>query len=100
MPGRRDDVTIALERGDDVTIPWASRDALLHRLVNVESAQGIVDAFTAVGATRPVELTEADKLILYGFLEGWSLMHALEKSPAGLEELRLALSDDLAEAPS
>ena len=98
MPERLDHVTIAMERGNDVTIPWASRDALLHRLVKVESAQAIVDAFVAAGASRPVELTEADKIILFGFLEGWSLMHAMEKTPEGFDELHKALGDELANA--
>jgi hypothetical protein len=50
-----DRVRIALSC-ETVTIPWESRQALLDRLRRVESLTGVVEAFEAVGTSRPVEL--------------------------------------------
>jgi len=53
VPERLDHVSVATSR-DRVTLPWNSRDALLAEIRHLDSAAGIVKAFTDVGATRPV----------------------------------------------
>ena len=56
MPERLDRVTIALN-GGDVVISWASREALLQRLEEIQEHSRIRLSFTAVGASRPVALS-------------------------------------------
>ena len=56
MPERLDKVTIATGR-DTLTMPWSSRVALLDELQRYETGYAIRDAFTAVGASSPVKLT-------------------------------------------
>ena len=53
--------------------------------------------FDAVGASRPVELNPAQRATLLGILEAWSNEDGDEAMPAGLNELRNALSADLAD---
>jgi hypothetical protein len=83
MPGRLDRVQVAVSRGA-VTIPWDSRDALLAQLQEVPELQSIVTAFRAVGASRPVELTQAEKANLLTVLDAWSGRG--ERLPAGIYE--------------
>jgi hypothetical protein len=90
-------VRIALAHADPVAIPWASRDALLERFQGLESLDAVRDAFVAVGTTRPIVLTDAQKAELLGIIDGWSsgIDDRLEAPPDGISELRAALHDDL-----
>jgi hypothetical protein len=98
MPERPDHVMIAMNRGRSFKLPWASRDALLERLRKIDGTEGIVQAFEAVGATGPVQLTDADRAVLFNTLEAWSLTRGFDQMPDRLRELRHRLSDDLADA--
>ena len=91
----RDHITIAMNRGNNVSIPWATCDLLLARLRSNEGAQGIVQAFVAVGAPRPVELTVLEKNVLFRELKHWSLISGFDAMPNGLPDLQHALSEDL-----
>jgi hypothetical protein len=95
-----DRVRIALGRGI-VELPWASRVALLDEIRNRESAKPIVDAFEAVGTSRPVTLTLEQKDQLVDLIESWDTQteRGLKGLPEGLFELRNALHDDLHDAP-
>jgi hypothetical protein len=95
VPERLDHVTIAMDRGRPFKLPLASRDDLLQHLRKNENAVGIVRAFEAVGATRTVELTDADKAALFSMLENWSLTRGFDQMPDKLRDLRGRLSDDL-----
>lgn len=94
MPERLDQITVALNRGD-VALTWEARQALMARLQHVHDSSSLRATFEAVGATRPVELNPAQRATLLGLLEEWSLEQ--DAMPAELNELRDALSEDLAE---
>ena len=81
MPERLDRVAVTLAQRD-VTISWDARQALMTRLYDAnikagmmtfgESSDGLLRSFEAVGATRPVELTEAQRSLLLRVLVRWS----------------------------
>jgi hypothetical protein len=81
MPERLDRVTIRLDAGD-ITISWEARQALLARLFHANikdriiargtSTDEILRAIEAVGATRPLELAEPQRLLLLHVLRTWS----------------------------
>jgi hypothetical protein len=94
-----DRVRIALGRGI-VELPWTSRAALLDEIRNLESAKPIVDAFEAVGTSRPITLTPEQKGLLIELIESWGTQTRFGPKglPEGLFELRNALHDDLHDA--
>ena len=81
-------------------MPWSSRVALLDELQRYETGYAIRDAFTAVGASRPVKLTNEQKTELLRLIEVWG--ERTEGGMRGLPEaifaLRNALEDDLHDA--
>jgi hypothetical protein len=98
MPERLDRVLIATmwgDRPDTKEISWASRDQLLEEIRHLAAGPAIVEKFTAVGASRPVELNADEKALLVDAIE---LMGrnagALDKIPDDLVELRHALVDE------
>ena len=88
MPERLDRVTIALN-GGDVVLSWASREALMQRLQEVNESSQIRRSFTAVGASRPVALSPAQRADLTVILDQW-----LQNLPDELLDLRNALIAD------
>lgn len=86
--GRLSRVTVEMFGGGLVKVPWGLRDWLLADLEAVDGAESIVDAFRAVGATRPVVLDERERVWLAGFLDGLERRADL---PKGLEPLRAGL---------
>jgi hypothetical protein len=98
VPERVDHVRIAMNRGRPFKLPRAGRDELLEHLRKNETAAGIVLAFEAVGANRAVDLTDADRAVLFSVLENWSLTRGFDQMPDKLRDLRARLSDDLADA--
>ncbi len=99
MPERIANITIATGR-DTLTMPWSSRVALLDELQRYETGYTIRDAFTAVAASSPVQLTNEQKTELLRVIEVWS--ERTEGGMRGLPEailaLRNALIDDLHDA--
>jgi hypothetical protein len=99
VPERIDKITIATGR-DTLTMPWSSRVALLDELQRYETGYTIRDAFTAVGASSPVRLTNEQKTELLRVIDVWS--ERTEGGMRGLPEailaLRNALIDDLDDA--
>jgi len=101
MPEDLDHVSVAVDRGGEanaVRLPWKSRDYLLRKLRGTDGGEGIVKAFEEVGATRPVELTTAQKALLYRVLDDRSFTAGFHELPAGFFELRNALADEAADA--
>jgi hypothetical protein len=96
MPGRLDHVTIGLKSGT-VTLPWASRDALLAHVNVITDGADIKRAFEAVGASRPVSLELADKAILLGVIRLWAAdaPGGFGGLPPGIHELRAGLRADV-----
>jgi hypothetical protein len=96
MPERLDNVTIKLNRGT-ATLPWPSRDALLEKLTHVEHGTSIRDAFEAVGASRPVELTLEQKAKLHGVIDNWidGLEGGVDDLDEGIRELWAGLYADV-----
>ena len=95
MPERLDRVAIATSR-DVIELSWASRDSLLHEIRNLgENAKPIRTAFEAVGASRPVELGQAEQTTLFGAIEIWADSVTVEALPAGIWRLRCALAEQL-----
>ena len=96
MPERIDNITIATG-SDTLTMSWSSRVALLDELQRYETGYTIRDAFTAVGASSPVELNNEQKTELLRVIDVWS--ERTEGGMRGLPEailaLRNALIDDL-----
>ncbi len=96
MPERLDNFTIRLSRGD-IVLTWDERTAIVHQMKHFESFAPIRDAFAAVGASRPVELTREQHGQLLEVIEFWANHTAggYDALPAGILELRNALHDDL-----
>jgi hypothetical protein len=95
-PRRIKHVTILLSRETDtVTLPWASRQALLERLRGREGAEDVIRRFEAVGTTRPVRLDVAGKRLILNELYEWEIeVKTIDALPEGLWDLRCALIDD------
>jgi hypothetical protein len=89
-------VRIACSRGE-VSIPWESREALLLEIRHLDSAAPTVEAFSAVGVSRPVELTLEQKGLLIEVIEQWATQadFGLEGLPEGMIDLCDALREDL-----
>jgi hypothetical protein len=95
---RLDRVAIATSR-DVVELSWASRDSLLHEIRNLgENAKPIRAAFEAVGASRPVELSDAEQTTLFSAIELWADSVTVEALPPDVWRLRCALADQLDDA--
>lgn len=86
-------VSVLSSRGS-VRIPWASRQELLDRLSIVFGTEAIIDAFEAVGTSRPVTLKADDKSLLLEVLEHWLREVSAKGLPEGIFELRNELIDD------
>ena len=77
---------------ETVTFPWNSRQALLDRLRGDESLRSVVDAFEAVGVSRPVTLSGEERAALRDAIRMWADESAgYGALPEGIERLRLAL---------
>jgi hypothetical protein len=96
MPERPNRVEVALNRGTAKLRP-PSRDALLERLAHVEDGRSIRDAFAAVGASRPVELSREQKAKLHGVIDDWinELRGSGDDLDEGIRELWAGLYDDV-----
>ena len=100
MEGPRiDEVRIELP-GGMVSIPWSSRDALLDQLQKREAivdVPDLLDAFQAVSTSRPVHLTDPQKLALRKVITFWAneLGSSYDNLPEGIHDLRNALHVDL-----
>jgi hypothetical protein len=96
---RLDRVTVQLTGKRSHMLTWADRDALVRRLSLLRGGMPIADAFLAVGASRPVELEETERLALLGAITLWEQQHAVGRDvpeiPAGVQALRRALLADL-----
>ena len=88
-----DQVRIAFS--ETLTIPWDSRQALLERLRGDESLRSVVDAFEAVGVSRPVTLSHEERAELSDAIRVWAHeTGGYGALPEGIERLRLALVDE------
>ena len=85
-------VRVELAAGGMAVIPWSSRSQLLDRLYGPDALREIREAFIAVGTSRPVELTDAQKAELVAIIEGWA--DKRDPLPQGIDELRHELRDD------
>ena len=88
MPERLNRVLVDTASGG-VVIPWASRDALLEEIGGRFGADSIVKAFIAVGASRPVELSQEEQALLLEWLDAWA------EPPEGIWNLQRALRGDV-----
>lgn len=91
VPERLDSVTVRT-RDASLEISWASREALLRVIRHLDWAKPVLAAFDAVGATRPVELDKLDAAVLAQLAGAIDSMGTSDGVPAGLVELRKALS--------
>lgn len=83
-----------------IVLPWSSREALLDEITHLESGRSIRGVFGAVGATRPVELTLAQKGDLLDMIDHWAgqTVGGYEALPEGIYDVRNAFSDDVLNA--
>lgn len=102
MPERLDRVLVQLaSRGEPLEMPRDSRDKLLDEIRHLDSAQGIRDAFAAVGASRPVELKRTRSSLLVQAIDVWmGNVGGPDRLPTAIHELRNALIDDMHDARS
>jgi hypothetical protein len=101
VPDRPDHISVAVDRGgeaNNVRLPWKSREYLLRKLRTTPGAQEIVKAFEDHGATRPVELDNEQKALLYRVLDDRSFTSGFHQLPEGFFELRNALADQVSDA--
>jgi hypothetical protein len=98
MPRMNERVKIATSR-TTIELSWKSREALLHEIRHLESARGIIDAFEAVGTSRPVPLTRHDQSVLFEVINQWALGVNVDGLPSGIWALRCALADEFHDAP-
>ncbi|MEO6349492.1 MAG: hypothetical protein ABIP53_02485 [Candidatus Limnocylindrales bacterium] len=99
MPDRLNRVIVVTESAGHVDLPWGSRVALLGQLRRHEH-RTIRDAFTAVGASFPVQFeTLEDKAELLRVIEAWrDKTGGYAELPEGIHDLRNALTDDIRDA--
>ncbi len=81
-----------------VSIPWSSRDALLEQLETRDSiidVPDVRDAFLAAGTSRPVRLTDPQRLALRKVITFWAneTGGSYDDLPEGIQDLRNALHD-------
>ena len=100
MPERLDRIHFTIGRPPHkVEVSWDGRDELLGRLRQAAGCESIVQKIEGVGATRPVQLGDAEKERLSSVLELWVLeVPDFELLPAGIWDLRNALLDDVQDA--
>jgi hypothetical protein len=84
---RLDLVKVQLNR-ELIEVPWSSREALLVRLRAAEETDAIVQAFEAVGTSRPVTFKPEHKPVLLGAVEAWLDEAGVPDVPAGILDLR------------
>ena len=94
---RTDEIRIELPSGI-VSIPRSSRDPLLEQLETRESIADVPDVrdvFLAAGTSRPVRLTNPQRLALRKVITFWAneAGGSYDDLPAGIHELRNALHD-------
>jgi hypothetical protein len=92
-----DEVRIELP-GGTVSIPWSSRDRLLEQLETRESIADVPDvrdAFEAAGTSRPVRLTDPQRLALRKVITFWAneMGGSYDELPEGIHDLRNSLHD-------
>ena len=54
-------------------LPWASRQALLEQLAQLDSMREVRKEFVDVGTSRPVRLTQEQKGGLLEVIEHWGI---------------------------
>jgi hypothetical protein len=90
-----DHVEIPLGR-ETITLPWASREALLGQFKHLDSMLDIRRQFENVGTSRPVQLTREQKRDLLQVIVQWASEEGgYDRLPEGIFDLRNALHDDL-----
>jgi hypothetical protein len=95
MPDRLDRVQVTT-RYRIVEISWTERDAILDELRTLESARSAVEAFKAVGASRPVQLdTEGKAAVVDAIRVIANNAGGYDKIEPELFELRNNLVDEL-----
>ena len=88
MSGRRiDTVTIDLNAGA-VTIPWASREAVLAECRKRDCMLPVIDEFRNAGTSRPVRLAADERAALLAVLVAWA-----EEAEGGYDGLPVCVSE-------
>jgi hypothetical protein len=80
---------------DILVLPWGSREALLARLRGIEAARSAVEAFEAVGTSRPVRLERPEKRLVVESIRAWAAEVGARRLPARVWQLGDGLVDDL-----
>lgn len=92
-----DHVQIPLGR-ETVTLPWASREALLGQFKHLDSMREMRRQFENVGTSRPVQLTQEQKRDLLQVIVDWAGGEGgYDGLPESIFDLRNALHDDVSD---
>jgi hypothetical protein len=92
-----DHVEIPLGR-ETITLPWASREALLGQFKHLDSMRDIRRQFENVGTSRPVQLTRLQKRDLLQVIVQWASEEGgYDRLPEGIFDLRNALHNDVSD---
>jgi hypothetical protein len=78
-----------------IELSWKAREELLHEIRHLDAARTIIDAFGAVGTSRPLPLAQHDEGVLYEAINQWAQGVTVDELPPGIWELRCALADNL-----
>ena len=93
--GRANERVMVATSCDVVVLPWSSRQALLRQMRRIDAARSAVDAFEAVGTSRPVRLDADAKRVLVDSIGAWVEEVGARGLPPGMWQLRNALAEDL-----
>ena len=93
--GRANDRVMVATSRDVVVLPWRSRQALLAQIRRIDAARSAVEAFEAVGTSRPVRLDTDAKRALVDSIGAWVDEVGARGLPRGMWQLRNALAEDL-----
>jgi hypothetical protein len=92
---RRIDTVTILLNGGPVTIPWASREALLAECGKLDSMRPAINEFRNAGTSRPVKLAANERAGLLAVIVAWADAEGgYDGLPVGVPELCEAIRDD------
>lgn len=85
-------------RPEPFVLSWDSRDKLLAEARDDDQLRDVVASFENAGVARPVALSLEDEWAVLDLLEAWAQRVPISELPAGIWDLRCALTDEMHDA--